>query len=94
MVQNVMTLTLELSPELEQRARADAAARRVPLEVLAAAALEAFVNSSPQASRDDEAARLAAIDAGYGMFRGCGQSVDEFLVERHAEGEKDALGNQ
>ena len=83
-----MTLTLQLPPELEARARADATARRVPLEDLAMQALEAFVNSTSERSREaDETARLAAIDAGYGMSRGRGPSVDEFLAQRHAEGE-------
>ena len=83
-----MTLTLELSPELEKRARADAAARRVPLEDLAMEALETFVNAAQQTSReDDETARLAAVDAGYGMFKGRDPSVDEFLAQRHVEGE-------
>ncbi len=85
-----MTLKLELSPELERRARADAAARRVPLETLAMAAIEAFVNSSQGTRHDaDEATRLAEVDAGYGLFRGRGPSVDEFLAQRHAEGEAD-----
>ena len=83
-----MTLTLELPPELEKRARADAATRRVPLEDLALEALETFVRAAQQTGREaDEAARLVAIDAGYGMFKNRGPSMDEFLAERHAEGE-------
>lgn len=87
-----MTLKLEISPELEQRVRADAAARRVPVETLAAVALEAFVDKSNSgAVSDDEATRLASIDAGFGMFADRGRSVDDFLAERHAEGEADCL---
>ena len=85
-----MTLKLELSPELEKRARADAATRRLPLEELAVQALEAFVDAAQQQNHEaDEPARLAAIDAGYGMFAGRGPSVDEFLAQRHAEGQAD-----
>ena len=45
--------------------------------------------ASKERANAKEAARLAAIDESYGMFAGRGRSVDEFLAERHAEGEAD-----
>lgn len=74
-----MTLVLELSPEVEARLRADATARRVPVETLAAQAVEAFVSPIlPKGSR------RAAIQAARGSMRGLLNS-DRFLAERHAE---------
>ena len=58
----------------------------MPLEAWALSVLEPFA-----APDEAEAARLAAVDAGLGMFAGRGRSVDEFLAERHAEGEADYL---
>lgn len=47
--------------------------------------------AADEAREAEVAARVAAIDEGYGMFAGRGRGVDEFLDDRHAEGEADYL---
>ena len=75
-----MIITLELSPEVEARLRADASAQRVPVETLAAQAVEAFLSPSTL----PKGQRRAAIEAGFGSLRGV-LSSDRFLAARHAE---------
>ena len=106
-----MTLELNLSPELEAQLRADALARQVPVETLAAHAISAALafssrypersalaltvadqivttRQTPNGAIDDATRkRLAAVDAGFGMFAGVGDTVDEFMAKRSAEGQ-------
>ncbi len=81
-----MTLTLDIPPRVFAGIERAAREQGVPLEAWALSVLEPFA-----APDDAEAARVAAVDAGLGMFAGRGRSVDEFLAERHAEGEADYL---
>jgi len=83
----VMTLELPLSPELEARLRADAAARQMPVETLAARAVEAYL--SPPIQILPKGQRRPAIEAARGSLRGLLNS-DEFLAERHAEAIREA----
>ncbi len=78
-----MTMILELPAELEARLQADARARGVAPEIVVVEAVSARYSEQTNA---DEQRRQAAL-AGLGMFAGRGRSVDEFLAERHAEGQ-------
>jgi hypothetical protein len=81
-----MTLTLEIPPRVFEGIERAAKERGVPVAEFALSVLEQFA-----APEHDEATRVAAAEAGFGMFAGRGQSVDDFLAERHAEGEADYL---
>ena len=78
-----MTMILELPAELEARLKADAHARGVAPEIVVVEVVSARYAEQTNA---DEQRRQAAL-AGLGMFAGQGHSVDEFLAERHAEGQ-------
>lgn len=81
-----MTLTLEVPPRVFAGIESAAKEQGVPVETFAVSLLEPF------AAKDEaSAARLAAVDAGFGMFAGRGRTSDDFLSERHAEGEADYL---
>ncbi len=73
-----MTLTLEIPPRVFEGIERAAKERGMSVAEFALSVLEQFA-----APENDEVARLAA-DAGLGMFAGHGQSVDDFLAERHA----------
>lgn len=76
-----MTLILELPAEIEARLNAEAQARGITPEAIAIEKMSAFYKEDANSKR-----RQAAL-TGLGMFAGRGRSVDEFLSERHAEGE-------
>lgn len=78
-----MTLILELPVEIEARLKAEARARGIAPEMLALEKMSAFYEEDANSKR-----RQAAL-TGLGMFARRGRSVDEFLAERHAEGEAD-----
>ncbi len=81
-----MILTLEIPSRVFEGIERAAREQGVPIETFAVSVLEPF------AARDkSEAARLAAVDAGLGMFAGRGRTVDDFLAERHAEAEADYM---
>lgn len=87
-----MSITLNLSPEVEARLRADALAQRVPMETLAAQAVEVFVlhpssNTAPIPILP-KGQRRAAIKAARGSMRGLLNS-DQFLEEKHAEAQRE-----
>ncbi len=86
-----MILTLEISPEVERElTRAAATSGRGLSEwVLETARDKAGIETAPAASTEDEteARRLAAIERACGMFAGDDRTVDDFLADRHAEGE-------
>lgn len=76
-----MTLILELPIEIEARLKAEARALGIAPEMLALETMRARYEENADNKRREAAA------AGLGMFAGRGRSVDEFLAERHAEGE-------
>lgn len=82
-----MTLTLEISPEVgeELTRAATSAGRELPEWIVEAARAAAEQNRSEK--DEAEVRRLRAVDEGFGKFAGMGSTVDEFLAERHAEGE-------
>ncbi len=82
-----MTLTLEISPELEARVRDEAAALGVTPE---AAALEAVRTRFAAQRETDETKRRALIRSLRGRAKGRGPTVDEFLAERSAEARAEA----
>ena len=77
----ILEISGELSEQIESAARirgTDAA------NFVIEAARRAVEEASPPSASE---ARRQAAAAGLGMFAGRGSSVDEFLAERHAEGE-------
>ena len=82
-----MTLILELPAEIEARINADARARGVAPEIIVIEKVSALYHEDDA----NEKRRRAAL-SGLGMFAGYGRSVDEFLAERHAEGEAEYDG--
>lgn len=80
-----MTLTLEISPEVEAELTraATSAGRALPVWIVEAARAAAEQHQKAEA----EARRIRAVNEGFGKFAGLGRSVDEFLADRHAEGE-------
>ncbi len=82
-----MTLTLEISPEVElELTRAAAQAGRGLSEWILDMAREKAARSQHE-DDEAEARRLEAADRAFGMFAGDGRTVDDFLADRHAEGE-------
>lgn len=81
-----MILTLEIPPRVFEGIERAAKKQGVPVETFALSMFESLAVPD-----EAEAARLAGIDAGLGMFAGRGRTVDDFLAERHAEGEADYL---
>lgn len=82
-----MTLTLEISPEVEAELTraATSAGRALPVWIVEAARTVAEQN---RRDKDEaEARRIQAVNDGFGKFAGLGRTVDEFLADRHAEGE-------
>ena len=82
-----MTLTLELSPDLEAKLRDDAASLGVTPE---AAALEAVRARYATERETDEAKRRALVRSLHGRAKGKSPTVDEFLAERQAEARAEA----
>lgn len=82
-----MTLTLEISSELEARVRDEAAALGVTPE---AATLEAVRARFAVRRETDETRRRALIRSLRGRAKGSGPTVDEFLAERSAEARAEA----
>lgn len=80
-----MTLTLELSPELEQRLQAEAQAQGQDGQAFALSLLE---QRTPTTDSPHDKSRRRRVLTGYGKFAGLGSTVDEFLEERHAEAER------
>ena len=79
-----MTLTLEISPEVEAEIAHEAKARGVAAEAVAAEVVTGWAFSDEQKERRK---RLEAVARAHGMFAGDGRTVDDFLADRHAEGE-------
>jgi len=75
-----MTLTLEISPEVERELLREAEISGLAMEVIAAQWMEAE-------KRRKREAHLAAVERACGMFAGRGRTVDDFLADRHAESE-------
>ena len=89
-----MTRTLEIPGDLDAQIERDARERGTDPASWLIEAARFVLNSRAQKqaqARADEAARFAAIDAGFGMFAGKMGTSDEFLEQRHAEGEADYL---
>lgn len=82
-----MTLTLEISPEVERElTRAAAASGRALSEWIVETARA--VAARPASDEEEtEKRRLQAIAQLHGMCAGRSRTVDDFLAERHAEGE-------
>lgn len=76
-----MSITLELSPEVEARLRADATAQRVPVETLALQAVEAFVTRPSSEQRDERRAARSRLKGRYPSAR----TVADFMADRSAE---------
>lgn len=79
-----MSITLDLSPELEARMRADAERQRLPLEEIVVAKLHDFYTTTLE-----ERERLAALERLDGALSGTGLELEEFLNERHADVERE-----
>ena len=88
-----MTRTLEIPPDLNAQIEREARAQGTdPASWLLEAArfvLQARAQKTP--TQTEQSARIATINAGFGMFAGKMGSSDEFLAQRHAEGEADYL---
>ena len=80
-----MSITVELSPELEARLRADAKQKGIAPETLVLETLSSYYKA-PLSSVE----RRARVQSLKGRFAGAGPTVDDFLAERSAEGRKDA----
>lgn len=82
-----MTLTLEIPDALEAQLRADATARRVPVETLAVQAVEVFLQRpATQRPATDEAksTRRAALSRLAGRYPST-RTVADFMADRSAE---------
>lgn len=73
-----MTLTLELAPELEQEIARQAEQQGQSVSEYVMAMLR---------EKTPAPAKPRRVTTGYGMFAGCGRSVDDFLAERREEAE-------
>lgn len=80
-----MSITLELSPQLEARLRAEAEARGVAPETLA---LETISRRYEVPLSAEE--RREIFKSLRGRVKGAHPTVDEFLAERSAEGRQEA----
>ena len=83
-----MTLTIEVPPELEERLQSQAEkqgqdVQAYALAVLAREAGQLTHNGKPMANQ--LSARQQAAQRGYGMLKGDGHTVDDFLRERREE---------
>lgn len=84
-----MTLTLELSPELEQRLQTQAQAHGQDVQAFAIAVLE---RSAPEIKAPDAnglSPRQRAARRLYGCLPSNGHKVDDFLHERRQEAERE-----
>lgn len=77
-----MTHTLELPENIERVLEATARRRGGGLDVL----LLDLVAREAASEESAEAARLAAVRRGRGMFKGNGHETDDFMRERREEG--------
>lgn len=84
--EKTMTLILELPVEVENELRQAAAARGVPVEDFA---VERLRRSGESARPTPAQGKRAAALAGLGALAGTPRTVDDFLADRHAEGEED-----
>lgn len=78
-------MTLEIPAELGQELERIARMRGTDVTEFVIEAARQAIESEPRQIEIE--ARRRAVAAGLGMFAGRGASVDEFLAERHAEGE-------
>ena len=77
-----MTLTIELSPELEQRLQVQAQAHSQDVAAFVLAVLERNAPASLVTPRHASTPRQRAALAGYGKFAGCGFSSTDLLRDR------------
>ncbi|MDQ3814877.1 MAG: hypothetical protein M3347_13115 [Armatimonadota bacterium] len=79
-----MTLTIEITPPLESRLQEEATRRGLPAPEYARRLLEDLLLSAPIAD-EQEAERLAAIDAAMGALAHTHTSADEFCRRKQEE---------
>ena len=87
-----MTLTLELSPDVERALEAEAARRGVSPPVVAGEVLSEWAQERNGQSTLTQSAltpRQQAALRGYGLLAGRARTVDDFLRERRAEAERE-----
>lgn len=77
-----MTLTIEITPEVETAIAAKAARLGVPIERYAAGVLRRDVESNGAPHEYSQSARRALIASIRGKYAGSGITVDELLRER------------
>lgn len=83
-----MTLTLEISPEVEAELMqaATSAGRELPVWIVEAAREKAAQDQESGVETEAQRRKEAAF-AALGMFAGRGRTVDDFLADRRAEAE-------
>lgn len=83
-----MTLTLEISPEVEAELTraATSAGRELPVWIVEAAREKAAQNEMGEEKTEAQQRKEAAF-AALGMFADRGRTVDDFLADRRAEAE-------
>lgn len=78
-------MTLEIPIELSEQIERAAIRSGTDVQTFVLNATRAAIENAPQDDAAQKRREVAA--AGLGMFAGRGRTVDEFLAERHAEGE-------
>lgn len=89
-----MTLTIELSPQMEQQLRAIAAANGQEPSAYAVTLIERALErideaNGSQANGSSLSPRQQAVQRLCGMLPSDGHAVDRFLAERHEEAEQE-----